>query len=106
MVVFGNLLDLAVYNAYVLFSHVHPEYEAGKSHRRRLFLEKLALDLVQDAVSDRAAAVDAVTAGVPVDPWCRTRLVKVFVEGAAPGMWTGRRRRDAQSAAFQSASDI
>ena len=68
MVVFGNLLDLAAYNAYVLFSHVHPEYEAGKSHRRRLFLEKLALDLVQDAVSDRAAAVDSVTAGVPVDP--------------------------------------
>lgn len=64
MVVFGNLLDLAAYNAYVLFSHVHPEYEAGKSHRRRLFLEKLALDLVQDAVSDRAAAVDAATAGV------------------------------------------
>ena len=32
MAVFGNLLSLAAFNAFVICSHVHPEYEAGKSH--------------------------------------------------------------------------
>ena len=67
MVVFGNLIYryLAAYNAYVIFSHVHSEYEAGKSHRRRLFLgEKLALDLVRDAVAAKDAPAVAVA---PVD---------------------------------------
>ena len=34
LVVSGNLLDMAAYNAYVIFSHVRPEHEAGKNHRR------------------------------------------------------------------------
>lgn len=54
MVVFGNLLDLAAYNAFVIFSLVHPEHETRKSHKQAPFLEKLALDLVREAVEARA----------------------------------------------------
>ncbi len=45
---FGNFLDIAAYNAFVCFLHVHPNYQRGKSHKRRVFLEELAMALIED----------------------------------------------------------
>ena len=47
VVLFNNFLDIACYNALVCFLFVNPYYEQGKSHRRRVFLEALAKDMIQ-----------------------------------------------------------
>ena len=41
MVLWYNMLDVAVMNAYTLFKGVHPEYMNGVNHKRRLFLKEL-----------------------------------------------------------------
>lgn len=46
-VVFCNILDISSFNAYVLHSLIRPEWNASKSHRRRLFLIELANKLSQ-----------------------------------------------------------
>ena len=46
MVVFGNLVDLAAYNAYVVFHAIWPDYQKNRSHRRRLFLVALATEMM------------------------------------------------------------
>ena len=43
---FCNLLDISAYNAMVLFLHIHPNYEASASHRRRKFLVELAKSML------------------------------------------------------------
>jgi hypothetical protein len=43
---FCNIVDIAAYNAYVLFRHVHPNYQASASHRRRLFLLNLSKSML------------------------------------------------------------
>lgn len=44
--VFSNMLDIAALNAFLLYIHEHPNFENGKSHRRRLFLKELCKALV------------------------------------------------------------
>ena len=44
-VFFGNLVDIAAYNAFVIFLFCFPEFMERKSYRRRLYLEKLAFEL-------------------------------------------------------------
>ena len=46
MVLWYNMLDVAVMNAYTLFKGVHPEYMKGVNHKRRLFLKELVKELV------------------------------------------------------------
>ena len=46
MVLWYNMLDVAVMNAYTLFKGVHPEYMNGVNHKRRLFLKELVKELV------------------------------------------------------------
>ena len=41
-----NLLDVAALNAFLIFSTQNPEFEVGKTHKRRLFLRNLAKELV------------------------------------------------------------
>jgi hypothetical protein len=41
-----NFLDIAAYNAFVVFLSIHPIYMEGKSHRRRIFLEELACAMI------------------------------------------------------------
>ena len=41
-----NLLDVAALNAFVVFSTQDSEFEVGKNHKRRLFLQNLAEELV------------------------------------------------------------
>lgn len=43
---FCNMLDIAAYNAFILFLHVHPNYQIGASHRRRNFLIELAKSML------------------------------------------------------------
>jgi hypothetical protein len=43
--VFCDLLDIAAFNAFVLYSDVFPNYNAELSHRRRLFLTDLGMSL-------------------------------------------------------------
>ena len=42
LIMWYNMLDVAALNAFVVFTDQHPEYESGKSHKRRLFLKELA----------------------------------------------------------------
>ena len=45
MVLWYNMLDVAVLNAYTLFKGVHPEYMNGVNHKRRLLLKELVKEL-------------------------------------------------------------
>jgi hypothetical protein len=52
VILFANLIDICAYNAFICFIHVHPHYHRNKSHKRRLFLEELALQLIGDLDND------------------------------------------------------
>lgn len=43
---FSNLLDICTYNAFVLYTSVHPQYQSSKPHRRRLFIIELAKSML------------------------------------------------------------
>ena len=43
---FCNLVDIAAYNAFVLFLAVHPNYNNNASHKRRKFLIELSKSLL------------------------------------------------------------
>jgi hypothetical protein len=47
MCLFYNLIDMAAYNSFVLFTHCNPTWNSSKSHKRRLFLTMLARELVR-----------------------------------------------------------
>jgi len=46
MIFFQNLLDIAAYNVAVVLFSVNPDFDNGKPQRRRLFLERLAVDMI------------------------------------------------------------
>jgi len=50
---FFNLVDIAAYNAFVLWIMMNPNWHQGKSHARRLFLRELGMSLTNDHVSER-----------------------------------------------------
>ena len=54
MIFFQNILDIAAYNAAVIFFSVNPDFDTGEPQRRRLFLEKLAMDMIDDCIQNRA----------------------------------------------------
>lgn len=43
---FANIVDIAAYNAYLLFLFVHPQYKNRSPHRRRQFLIELAKSML------------------------------------------------------------
>ena len=53
---FGNLVDIAAYNAFVIYLFRFPEFMEAKSHRRRLYLEKLAFELMAGQMRRRQEA--------------------------------------------------
>ena len=53
LILFQNFVDIAAYNAFVVFLSNFPEFENGKSQRRRLFLERLGMDLCTSAIQSR-----------------------------------------------------
>ncbi|XP_047137391.2 piggyBac transposable element-derived protein 4-like [Hydra vulgaris] len=44
---FCNILDIAAYNALILFLSIHPNYKNRASHRRREFLKELSKSLIK-----------------------------------------------------------
>jgi len=53
MVVFSTMLDVSALNAFVLWSEINPGWNAGKSWRRRIFLEELGKALVSPQIERR-----------------------------------------------------
>jgi hypothetical protein len=45
VVVFCNLIDIAAFNAFVLYCDIFPDYQKAVRHRRRLFLTDLGMSL-------------------------------------------------------------
>lgn len=46
LTLFFNFLDIAAYNAMVCYIYKYPEYNCNKSHKRRIFIEELAMQLI------------------------------------------------------------
>lgn len=57
MAIFENLLDVSVFNAFVIFTELNPQWkEKEKKYRRRLFIIDVAEDLVMDYIHVRKNA--------------------------------------------------
>lgn len=52
-IVFSNILDVSVYNAYCLFTEINPTWQQNVTHKRRLFIEKLGELLVKPYIERR-----------------------------------------------------
>ena len=39
--IFSNMLDISALNAYIIWTLINPDWNARKTHKRRLFLEEL-----------------------------------------------------------------
>ncbi|KAL7381175.1 hypothetical protein ABVT39_001510 [Epinephelus coioides] len=53
LAVFFNILNVSVYNAFVLWSEIHTAWNQGKKNRRRLFMEELGRQLVIPHINRR-----------------------------------------------------
>lgn len=53
LVLYYNMLDIAALNAEILYSKQHPDYHSGISHKKRLFLKELSLELVKPHMLQR-----------------------------------------------------
>ena len=54
LALFFDFIDIAGHNAFCAWSDHEPNYNVGKSHRRRLFLMQLAEDTVKPLIDGRA----------------------------------------------------
>jgi hypothetical protein len=63
--VFCNLVDIAAYNAFILYQQCFPDWEKKKSHRRRLFLVELGVSLSEKYRDSRKSSV---VSSVPSGP--------------------------------------
>ncbi|XP_061734550.1 piggyBac transposable element-derived protein 4-like isoform X2 [Nerophis ophidion] len=59
---FYHMVDVSCYNAYVLFTAVRPEWNRGKSFKRRLFLEEIGKSLTTPAILQRSRLPKALAA--------------------------------------------
>nr|XP_061828933.1 piggyBac transposable element-derived protein 4-like isoform X1 [Nerophis lumbriciformis] len=64
---FYHMVDVSCYNAYVLFAAVHPEWNRGKSFKRRLFLEEIGKSLTTPAILQRSRLPKALAAATLVE---------------------------------------
>jgi len=55
LVVFCNILDISVINAFVLFTNVYPDWNVMKHHRRRIFIASLGESLVKEHMARRVS---------------------------------------------------
>lgn len=53
MVLFYNILDISALNAYVVWTHINPNWNENKLQRRRLFLKELGKHLVKEQLQTR-----------------------------------------------------
>ena len=54
LALFFDTIDIAGHNAFCAWSDHDPNYNVGKSHRRRIFLMQLAEDMVKPMIDGRA----------------------------------------------------
>lgn len=64
MTLFYNIIDTSAVAAYVVWCCKHPEYNSGKTHKRRLFLVELAESLIQEQLIRRMSNPQAMQSGV------------------------------------------
>ncbi|KRZ66940.1 PiggyBac transposable element-derived protein 4 [Trichinella papuae] len=55
LLLFMNMLDVAAVNAFVVFMTKFPTFYGNKSHRKRLFLKDLGMQLVRPSIERRAS---------------------------------------------------
>jgi hypothetical protein len=53
MVLFYDILDISALNAYIIWLHLNPQWNANKKTRRRLFLKDLGAELVHEQLQHR-----------------------------------------------------
>ncbi|XP_049316958.1 piggyBac transposable element-derived protein 4-like [Bactrocera dorsalis] len=51
--IFHNMIDISCFNAYVLYCDTNPDWKQKSKIQRRLFLEKLGMELVNDHIDRR-----------------------------------------------------
>lgn len=51
---FFNILDLAAYNGCIIWIIQHPQWNPGKNHRRRLYIQEVAQSLIDPHLQHRA----------------------------------------------------
>ena len=51
---FSNLIDLSALNGFVIYKEINPQWNASKRSKRRLYLEALGLELVNDHMASRS----------------------------------------------------
>ncbi|KAK2905656.1 hypothetical protein Q8A73_009599 [Channa argus] len=54
LVIFDNIVDVSAHNAYVLWTEINQQWNAGKLYRRRLVLEELGKSHVSPKIQKRA----------------------------------------------------
>lgn len=54
LVLFYNLLDISAVNGYVMWLHANPEWKKRNPHKRRLYLEALGKELLQEYQEKRS----------------------------------------------------
>lgn len=52
-VIFFNILDISAYSAFVIWMALNPEWNRGRLHRKRFFLEELGKELVRPQIQRR-----------------------------------------------------
>jgi hypothetical protein len=55
MALFYNILDVSGVNAFIIWTHLNPDWQKNKTHRRRLFLKQLGKYLVEEHMRSRLA---------------------------------------------------
>jgi hypothetical protein len=60
--IFSNMLDISALNAYIIWTLINPDWNARKTHKRRIFIEELGKELVRPRV-DPAEPEDRALAG-------------------------------------------
>ena len=53
MMVFYDLLDIATYSAYIVYTSPNPTWNAVKTSSRRLFIRRLGKKLIVDILTSR-----------------------------------------------------
>lgn len=76
MALFHNMIDISLYNAFVLWTSVDQAWHQQKPHRRRLYIEEVGETMIKPHLSKRERLPRSSTAA---------GLVRAAQDGAAAG---------------------
>jgi hypothetical protein len=48
--IFSNMLGISALNAYIIWTLINPDWNARKTHKRRIFIEELGKELIRPKV--------------------------------------------------------